>query len=113
MIFNVRVKGNIIEEHHSHCHHVLSTPFWASQDFSLNSNAIPVIRYSAGIVNWFKSELNNIDCKIGKLLMDCIQEQMSISYTFPGKLVACCGLLNFEQIIAVESETLASSLRTD
>ena len=45
--------------------------------------------------------------------MDCIQEQMSISYTFPGKLVACCGLLNFEQIIAVESEALAHYVQTN
>ena len=35
---------------------------------AMNSRAVSIIRYSAGIVEWTKDELRKLDCKTRKLL---------------------------------------------
>ena len=35
---------------------------------AINSYAIPVLRYSAGGINWTQTDLDDIDCKTRKLM---------------------------------------------
>jgi len=66
---NSTVKRNIITEYRFRCRRILASHLSGHYKIiALNSYKIPVIRYSAGIVNWNQSELDDIDRKSRKLL---------------------------------------------
>ena len=59
-----RVKQNVITEYRSRFHSVPSSHLNDHYKITaLNSYAIPIMRYSAGILNWTQAELDDIDRK--------------------------------------------------
>ena len=64
-----RVKQNVIAEYHSQFCSVLSSHLNDHYKIiALNSYAIPIMHYSAEILNWTQTELDDIHRKNRKLL---------------------------------------------
>ena len=69
LTIDTRVKQKVIAEYHSRFRSVLSSHLNGHYKMiALNCYAIPVICYSAGILNWTQAELDDIDRKSRKLL---------------------------------------------
>ena len=69
LAINVTVKKNIISKFCSRCRRILSSHLSGhNKVIALNSYAILVMRYSAGILDWNQNELDDIDHRFRKLL---------------------------------------------
>ena len=72
---------------------------------ALNSYALLVVRYSAGIIKWTQSELDDIDRKSRKLLTihKGLHPKADIHRLYLSRKVGGHGLLNVKQMVAVET----------
>ena len=72
---------------------------------ALNSYVLPVVRYSAGIIKWTQSELDDIDRKSRKLLTihKGLHPKADIHQLYLPRKVGGHGLLNVKQMVAVET----------
>ena len=80
---------------------------------AINSLAVPVIRYSAGIVGWKNSELCNIDKETRKILN---MYQALHRRSNEGRLYLPCseggkGLLSLEECVSAEKRSLGQHLK--
>ena len=75
-------------------------------DNNLNSYALPVIRYSAGIVKWTQCKLDDIDRKTRKL-STIYKGRADIHRHYLPRKVGGRGFLNVKQLVAVEAQSLA------
>ena len=75
----------------------------------MNSYALPVIRYSAGIIKWTQCELDDINRKTRKLLTiyKGFHPRANIHRLYLPRKVGGRGLLNVKQLVAVEAQSLA------
>ena len=80
---------------------------------AINSWAVPVIRYSAGIVDWKNSELRNMDRKTRKVLnmYQALHPRSNV-----GRLYLPCseggkGLLSLEECVNAEKRSLGQYLK--
>ena len=63
------IKGNIQPEYFRRVRSILKSSFSGGNIIRvINSRAVSIICYGAGIINWTKEELRNIDRKTRKLL---------------------------------------------
>ena len=63
------IKKKIIREYIACCHQILRSLLYACNKIgTINMYAVAVIRYSAGIVNWTKEDLDNLDRRTWKLM---------------------------------------------
>jgi len=61
------IKKEIIKEYIAHCHQILRSHLYARNKID-TMYAVAVVRYSAGIVNWTKEDLVNLDRRTRKLM---------------------------------------------
>ena len=59
--YYIRVKKVLRSQLHGRCHAV-------GRFSAINTWAVPLLRYGAGIINWRKDELKNIDIRTRKML---------------------------------------------
>ena len=67
-----KIKKEIIKEYVARCHQIYSGSIDMHLPVTLidiiNMYTVPVVRYSAGIVNWTKEDLDNFDQRTRKLM---------------------------------------------
>ena len=68
-IYHQNVKSNVQSEYKRRLKLVLKSKLTGRNKISaINTYAVPVIRYTAGVINWTKEELHHLDTKTRKLL---------------------------------------------
>ena len=105
-----KVKQTVLSEYRSRFRRVLSSHLNGYYKIiALNSYALPVIRYSAGIIKWSQSELDDIDRKSRKLLTiyKGLHPKADVHRLYLPRKVGGRGLLNVKQMVAVETQSLA------
>ena len=110
MFDDAKVKKAVLTEYRSRFRHVLSSHLNGHYKIvALNSYALPVIRYSAGIIKWTQTELDDIDCKSRKLLTihKGLHPKADIHRLYLPRKTGGRGLLNVKQMVAVETQALA------
>ena len=80
---------------------------------AINTLAVPVIRYSAGIVDWKKSELCNMDRKTRKVLniYQALHPRSNIDRLYLPRSEGGKGLLSLEECINAEKRSLGQYLK--
>ena len=103
---DAKVKQTVLSEYRSRFCRVLSHLNGYYKIIALNSYALPVIRYSAGIIKWSQSELDDIDRKSRKLLTiyKGLHPKADVHRLYLPRKVGGRGILNFKQMTAVETE---------
>lgn len=104
------VKRRIISEYRSRFRSVVSSHLNGHYKIiAINSYALPVLRYSAGIVNWTQAELDDIDRKSRKLLTiyKGLHPKADVDRLYLPRRSGGRGLINVRQMIAVEIQALA------
>ena len=81
---------------------------------AINSRAVPVIRYGAGIVDWTKNELQEMDRKTRKLLRiyRSMHPQFDIDWLYMKRVARGRGLQSVEDTVELEEASLAFYLET-
>ena len=105
-----RVKQNVIAEYRSRFRSVLSSHLNGHYKIiALNSYAVPIMRYSAGILNWTQAELDGIDRKTRKLLTiyKGLHPKADVDRLYLPRNSGGWGLINVRQLVAVETQALA------
>ena len=105
-----RVKQNVIAEYRSRFRSVLSSHLNGHYKIiELNSYAVPIMRYSAGILNWTQAELDDIDRKTRKLLTiyKGLHPKADVDRLYLPRNSGGRGLINVRQLVAVETQALA------
>lgn len=76
---------------------------------TIKSYAVPVLRYSAGIVSWSLNELDEIDHKTRKLITiyKGLHPKSDVHRLFLPRKSGGRGLLNVKQIVNVEKQALS------
>ena len=80
---------------------------------AINSWAVPIIRYSAGIVDWRKSELRNLDRKTRKILNmhQALHPRSNVDRLYLPRSKGGRGLLSTEECVNIEKRSLAQYLK--
>ena len=80
---------------------------------AINSWAVPVIRYSAGIVDWKNSELRNMDRKIRKVLnmYQSLHPRSNVGRLYLPRSEGGKGLLSLEECVSAEKRSLGHYLK--
>ena len=110
LTIDTRVKQKVITEYRSRFRSVLSSHLNGHYKMiALNCYAIPVIRYSAGILNWTQAELDDIDRKSRKLLTiyKGLHPKADVDRLYLPRKSGGRGLVNVRQMVAVETQALA------
>ena len=78
----------------------------------MNVWAIPILRYTAGIVNWTRAELKSLDISTRKLLTmyKCFSQIDDVDRLYTPCSLEGRGLLSVQDTISVEIEAIASYL---
>ena len=81
---------------------------------AINIWAVPVIRYSAGIVEWKKSELCNIDRKTRKVMNmhRALHSRANVDRLYVPRKEGGRGLISIEECVNIESRALGQYLKT-
>jgi len=76
---------------------------------TINPYAVPILKYSAGIVNWSLNELDDIDCKRRKLMTihKGLHPKSDVHHLYLPRKSGGRGLLNIKQIVNVEKQALS------
>jgi len=79
----------------------------------MNTWAIPVVRYTAGIVNWTKAELEAIDSKTRKLMtaFRALHPQSDVDRLYLPRCNGGRGLQQVQQVMEDETWNLAEYVR--
>ena len=104
-----RVKQTVIAEYHSQFCSVLSPHLNGHYKIiALNSYAIPIMHYSAEILNWTQTELDDIDRKNRKLLTiyKGLYSKADFDHLYLLRKSGGRGLINVRQLLAVETQAL-------
>ena len=80
---------------------------------AINTWAVPVIRYSAGIVDWKNSELGNMDRKTRKVLnmYQALHPRSNVDRLYISSSGGGKGLLSLEECISAEKRSLEQYLK--
>ena len=80
---------------------------------AINTWAVPVIRYTAGIVEWSKSELQNLDRKTRKALTmyKALHPRASTNRLYAPRKEGGKGLLSIEDCVNIENRALGQYLK--
>ena len=80
---------------------------------AINSWAVPVIRYSAGIVDWKNSELRNMDRKTRKVLnmYQALHPRSNVDRLYLPRSEGGKGLLSLEECVNAEKRSLGQYLK--
>ena len=78
-----------------------------------NSWAVPIIRYTAGIVNWKKSELRELDRKTRKILNmnQALHPRSNVDRLYLPRSEGGRGLLSIEECVNIEKRSLGLYLK--
>ena len=105
-----RVKQNVIAEYCSRfCSVLFSYLNGHYKIIALNSYAIPIMHYSAGILNWTQAVLDVIDRKTRKLLTiyKGLHSKADVDCLYLPRKSDGQGFINVRQLVAVETQALA------
>ena len=82
---------------------------------AINTWAVPVIRYSAGIVDWKKLELQNMDRKTRKTMnmYQALHPRANVARLYLPRKEGGKGLLSAEECVNIESRALGQYLKTN
>ena len=103
---DAKVKQTVLSEYRSRFRHVLSSHLNGHYKIAaLNSYALPLLRYSAGIIGWTQTELDDVDRKSRKLLTiyNGLHPKADIHRLYIPRKYGGRGLLNVKQMVAVET----------
>ena len=80
---------------------------------AVNTWAVPVIRYSAGIVDWKNSELRNMDKKTRKVLnmYQALHPRSNVDRLYLPRSEGGKGLLSLEECVNAEKRSLGQYLK--
>ena len=80
---------------------------------AINTWAVPVIRYSAGIVDWKKSELHNMDKKTKKVLniYQALHPRSNVDRLYLSCSEGEQGLFSLEECVNAEQRSLEQYLK--
>ena len=77
---------------------------------AINTWAVPILRYGAGIINWRKDELKNIDIKTRKILRynGAHHPQGDVDRLYVSREKGGRGLLSIEEVVTREENALTT-----
>ena len=104
-----RMKEKIKKEYLKRVRKILSTKLYGGSKIrAINTYAVPVIRYSAGIVEWTKVEQQNLDRKTRKLftLNGALHPRSDVDRLYIPRDEGGRGLTSIEDMIEQEKLTL-------
>ena len=80
---------------------------------AINTWAVPVIRYSAGIVDWRKSEIHNLDRKTRKFLnmYQALHPRANVDRLYLPRSEGGKGLLSIEDCVNIEKRSLGQYVK--
>ena len=82
---------------------------------AINSWAVPIIRYGAGIVDWKKSELRNLDTKTRKFLnmYQALHPRSNVDRLYVPRSKGGRGLQSIEECVNTEKRSLGQHLKNN
>jgi len=113
LISHQTVKDNLIREYCSRLRSVLSSYLNGhNKIIAINSYAIPVLRYSAGIISWTQSDLDEIDRKTRKLMTiyKGLHPKSDVHRLYLPRKSGGRGLLNIKHVVNTECQALSNNV---
>ena len=105
-----RIRTEYIKRLKKLCH---SKPNGGNLISGINAWAVGVVRYSAGIVEWTKEELANMDRKTRKIMTmhGCLQKRSNVARLYLPRKEGGRGLIGVEECVTKESKSLHGYLK--
>ena len=113
-IKHVQVKKKVASEYTKRVRKVLKSKLNGGNSIrAINSWAVPVIRYTAGIVNWTQAELGDLDRKTRKLMTanQALHPQSDVDRLYLPIQTGGRGLFQVKQIVEEENRALNDCIK--